>query len=63
MGLYQAIAPYGNANARIVHIQIVIASIDIRLQQIDRSDNGGLVRQLLEKAILAKIWPAIRSGK
>jgi serine/threonine protein kinase/tetratricopeptide (TPR) repeat protein len=45
LGLYQSIAPYGNANARILRLRIDLLGVNFRLQQIDLSDSGGPERQ------------------
>ena len=41
LGLYQSIAPYGNANARMVRVQNSLESVNTRLHQIELIDGGG----------------------
>jgi tetratricopeptide (TPR) repeat protein len=40
--LYQAIAPFGNANEKIVRVQKSLEAVDARLQQIEHGDGGPL---------------------
>jgi len=62
LGLYQSVAPYGNANARIVRIQNDLESVNTRLQQIELSEAGGpavgsainAVRRLLQQIAPSK---------
>jgi tetratricopeptide (TPR) repeat protein len=41
LGLYQAVAPWGNANASIVKVQSSLEQVDSRLQQIEQGVNVG----------------------
>jgi tetratricopeptide (TPR) repeat protein len=41
LGLYQTVAPYGNANTQIVRVQNSLDSVNFRLQQIEEEGNQG----------------------
>jgi eukaryotic-like serine/threonine-protein kinase len=41
LGLYQDVAPYGNANDAIVRVEQSLVSVNFRLQQIDQTQPGG----------------------
>ena len=62
LGLYQSIAPWGNANASIARVQSSLESVNTRLEQIDQEEHRGpigtvgriipeLVKPLLDKIL------------